>query len=90
MIEYDIPESVEELFSNVPASYAIIDCDQPGDNIFAMRLFLGTVGVPDEMVELDDGTQVVLFNGTKRIVIDSGGLGDFDRHGYDVKEAADE
>jgi len=84
--EYNIPESVEELFENVPARYHIFDRDQPGDNIFSMNLFLDCVGVPVEMVEEDDGTQVTLNNGTKRIVIDSGGLGDFHLHGYEVSE----
>lgn len=36
------------------------------------------------MSECHDGTQVTLFDGETRIVIDSGGLGDFHLHGYDV------
>lgn len=81
---YDIPESVAELFANGEASYRITDPEQSGDNIFALRLFLDLVGVPSEMVECDDWTQVTLFNGVRRIAIDSGGLGDFHLHGYDV------
>lgn len=81
---YDIPESVDELFENGESSYSITDPEQSGDNIFAMNLFLECVGVPSEMVECDDGTQVTLFDGKRRIVIDSGGLGDFHLHGYDV------
>lgn len=49
-----------------------------------MQLFLELVEVPEEMIECDDGTQVTLFDGTTRLVIDSGGLGDFHLHGYDV------
>jgi len=81
---YDIPESVKELFANGESSYSITDPYQSGDNIFAMNLFLECVGVPDEMIVIDDGTQVTLKNGDKRIVIDSGGLGDFHLHGFDV------
>ena len=81
---YEIPESVEELFNNGERSYSITDPEQSGDNIFAMNLFLECVGVPAEMVECDDGTQVTLNAGKRRIVIDSGGLGDFHLHGYDV------
>jgi len=84
MSEYNIPDNVQELFANGECSYSIIDPDQPGDNIFSLRLFLECVGVPSEMIEEDLGTQVTLCDGTKRIVIDSGGLGDFHRHGYDV------
>jgi hypothetical protein len=84
MTEYFIPNNATELFENGESSYWIIDRDQVGDNIFAMNLFLQCVDVPDLMVEEHYGTQVVLFDGKTRIVIDSGGLGDFDRHGYDV------
>lgn len=84
MVSYDIPENVAELFANGTRQYSICDYDQPGDNIFAMQLFLSCVNVPNDLIELDDGTQVFLFNGTTRLVIDSYGLGDFDRHGYDV------
>ena len=79
---YDIPETVEELFSNGEAAYSITDPEQPGDNIFAMRLFLDLVGVPDGFIEIDDGTQVTVFDGETRLVIDSGGLGDFHLHGF--------
>lgn len=84
MTYYDIPENAAELFANGERSYSICDHDQSGDNIFAMNLFLECVGVPSKMVECDDGTQVTLFDGETRIVIDSGGLGDFHLHGYDV------
>ena len=81
---YDIPESIEELFANGEQSYTITDPEQSGDNIFGMALFLECLDVPEEMIEVDDGTQVTLFNGKKRIVINSGGIGDFHLHGFDV------
>lgn len=85
--EYNLPEDIDALFQNVPESYHIFDRDHPGDNIFAMNLFLDCIGVPVEMVEEDYGTQVTLNNGHKRIVIDSGGRGDFHLHGYEVSIA---
>lgn len=81
---YNIPCTVKELFDNGEAQYSITDPDQSGDNIFAMELFVDCVDIPDEMIEEDEGTQVILFNGEKRLVIDSGGLGDFHLHGYNV------
>jgi hypothetical protein len=84
MSDWNIPASVSELFSNGECSYHIKDREQEGDNIFSMNLFLDCVGVPEDMIECHDGTQVTLFDGETRIVIDSGGLGDFYSHGYDV------
>ena len=84
MSDWDIPEDVAELFANGERSYHIKDEDQVGDNIFAMNLFLECVGVPSEMIKHHDGTQVTLFDGKTHLVIDSGGLGDFHLHGYDV------
>jgi len=84
MNEYDIPDNVNSLFANGEHSYHIFDSKQSGDNIFAMQLFVECVGIPNKMIEIDDGTQITVFNGEKRIVIDSGGLGDFHLHGYDV------
>jgi hypothetical protein len=89
MSEWDIPENVNELFKNEEKSYSICDEDYSGDNIYAMKLFLEAIGVPNEMVEEDLGTMVVLFNGEKRLRIDSGGLGDFHLHGYDVSIVKD-
>lgn len=55
-----------------------------------MGLFLDYVGVPVEMVDEDYGTQVTLNNGLRRIVIDSGGLGDFHLHGFEVSMAEEQ
>ncbi len=81
---YRIPGDVDELFANGEAQYQICDPDHPGDNLFAMELFLESVDVPEQFIEEDDGTQVVLSNGSARLCIDSYGLGDFHLHGYDV------
>jgi hypothetical protein len=87
---YDIPDNIDELFSNGDASYSITDPDSPGDNIYGMKLFLDILEVPDEYIKLDDGTQVFLSNGTVHLQIDSGGLGDFHLHGYEVKVLSNE
>ena len=81
---YYIPADVDELFTNGKAQYEIYDWDQAGDNVFAINLFLECVNVPDEMIEECEGTQVILNDGVTRLCIDSGGLGDFYHHGYDV------
>ena len=89
MTDYSIPENTVELFANGERSYHIKDPAEAGDNIFAMNLFLEFVGVPSEMIECHEGTQVTLFDGETRLVIDSGGLGDFHLHGYEVTILSD-
>lgn len=84
MSDYQIPSDYGELFANGEAYYSIEDKDQSGDNIFAMKLFLEVVGVPESFVEFDEGTRVILFDGETRIQIDSEGLGDFNSHGFSV------
>lgn len=86
MTVWDIPADTDELFANGSANYSICDRGYPGDNVYGMRLFLESVGVPPEMIELDDGTQVTLSGGQKRLVVDCGGLGDFHKHGFCVTE----
>ena len=86
MSNYEIPESVEQLFENGETSYRIINYETEMDNIQSMQHFLECIGATDEQIETDDGTQVVLKLGDKRMVIDAGGLGDFFSHGFDVSE----
>lgn len=83
--EWNIPADYAELVKNGNASYSIIGVVTQ-DNIDAMGLFLREVAISSDLVEVDDGTQVFLRHPdtTKLIQIDSGGLGDFDRNGYDV------
>jgi hypothetical protein len=83
---WEIPSGLNELFDNVPAQYSIIDSDYSGDNVYAMNLFVDSIEGLGSCIIIDDGTQVVAERNGKKIVIDSGGLGDFDRHGYDVTE----
>ena len=84
MSEWNIPENLDVLFSDVPASYQIIDSDFPGDNIEAMRLFIDNVPGLEEFIVVDDGTQIQAERNGVTIFIDCGGLGDFHMHGYDV------
>ena len=85
MSKYNIPKDCDELFLNGNAFYVIEDSEKRGDNVFGMKIFLESVGVPDEVVEFDEGTRVILSRDGKRIQIDSGGLGDFSSHGFEVK-----
>lgn len=81
---WNVPADVGDLFANGAARYRIIDRDNPGDNVHAMNLFLEAVDVPGEMVEVQDGTQVIVNDGRTRLQIDAGGLGDFHAHGFTV------
>lgn len=88
MVKYEIPGSTKEIFENKEASYSIIDYT-PGmdmDNIQSMKLFLDLVGVTEEELFFDSDTQVILQHPDYdfKLTIDSGGLGDFFSHGYDV------
>ena len=90
---YKIPESIEDLFEQGENSYSIIDYspEMEMDNNESMAFFLEQIGVQKENIILDNGTQVILkCNGYKEIYcIDSGGLGDFFSHGFDVSESVE-
>ena len=88
METYEVPDDIDDLFKQGENSYKIIDYT-PGfdmDNIQSMIYFLDFIEVPAENIETDDGTQVVLKHPgyNYKLVIDSGGLGDFFSHGFDV------
>ena len=84
---YEIPDSVKEMFEQGENSYRIIDyLINEMDNIQSMEYFLECIGATSDNVEVDEGTQVVIIHPdfNHKLVIDSGGLGDFYSHGYDV------
>lgn len=84
---YEIPNSVKEMFEQGENSYRIIDYSIQGmNNIQSMQHFLDHIGATTDNIETDDGTQVVIIHPDfgHKLVIDSGGLGDFYSHGYDV------
>jgi hypothetical protein len=86
-IIYDVPSSMDELFERGENSYRIIDYTiEEMDNIQSMCYFLDYIGAVGDNIEVDDGTQVVIVHPgfDYKLVIDSGGLGDFYSHGYDV------
>jgi hypothetical protein len=87
---YNIPSSPADLFEAGEEIYTITDPKQSGDNEFAMDLFLDRVGVTEDMIEEHMGTQVTLFDGKRRITIDSGGLGDFHLHRFSVMVVEDD
>ena len=87
MAIYEIPNSVQHMFEQGETSYRIVDYTiQEMDNNQSMQFFLDCIGVTDDNIETDDGTQVVVNHPDfeHKLVIDSGGLGDFYSHGYDV------
>lgn len=85
---YDIPDSVEQLFSNGEREYKIISYECEMDNIQSMRHFLESIGATEDNIECDDGTQVTLkhIDWPGLMVIDAGGLGDFFSHSFRISE----
>lgn len=92
---YEIPENFNELFKEVAEnggfmSYRIIDYNEgmDMDNVDSLRYFIENVGASVDWV-LEDllGTQIIIShpNYQKRIIIDSGGLGDFYSHGFECR-----
>ncbi len=84
---YEIPNSVKEMFEQGENSYRIIDYSiNEMDNNQSMQHFLDCICATSENIDTDDGTQVVVKHQDfeHKLVIDSGGLGDFYSHGYDV------
>lgn len=86
MEKYEVPGSINELFSNKEDSYLIIDHSVELDNVEAMRLFLETVGIESNYIFSDEGTQVDLVHPDWDfgLTIDSYGGGDFFTHRFDV------
>ena len=84
---YEIPDSVKEMFEQGETSYRIVDYTiQEMDNNHSMQFFLDCIGATEDNIDVDDGTQVVVKHPDfeHKLVIDSGGLGDFYSHGFDV------
>lgn len=93
---YETPETLTELFQDVENgdgnfSYRIIDYSEGMnmDNNESMAHFVGLVGIHEDDIIEDSGTQLILKHGDyeKNIVIDAGGLGDFFSHGFDCQWA---
>lgn len=87
MAIYEIPNSVQHMFEQGETSYRIVDYTiQEMDNNQSMQFFLDCIGATDDNIDVDDGTQVVIKHPDfdHKLVIDSGGLGDFYSHGYAV------
>ena len=83
----DIPNSIEELFSNGNQNYYLSDYDlQPMDNIESVEYFLEQVGVDNDNIETDYGTYMVLKHPDYdyKLEIQSGGMGDFNSHIWQV------
>jgi hypothetical protein len=90
---YEIPDSVEEIFSDTlegeGCHYRIIDYSEgmDMDNIQSMQYFLEQVDIGEEYIVEDEGTLVILQHPSydKKVAIHSGGLGDFFSHGFETE-----
>jgi uncharacterized protein (DUF2141 family) len=87
-----IPENLTDLFNDVEKnkgsiSYHIIDYTDgmSMDNNESLAYFVECVDIHEDSIEEDYGTQIILSHPSyeKRVVIDSGGIGDFYSHGID-------
>jgi len=86
---YEIPEDLDKLFFNAETEYRIIDYGLAEmDNFASMAFFCNLVGITDEDIEMNDGTQIIVkhINYPQLLVIDAGGLGDFHSHSFTVTE----
>lgn len=92
MTIYEIPYDIETIFKEVDEndgnmSYRIIDYgdEMYMDNNESMQYFINCVELSPDSIEEDLGTQIVLGHSgySRRIIVDSGGLGDFFSHGFD-------
>ncbi len=84
MNHWNIPANVSELFAAGEAYYSITDPDFPGDNNYGMSLFIDCVEGIESYITDHFGTQILLYKDGVNLQIDSGGLGDFHLHGFDV------
>lgn len=93
---YEVPESITELFEDVKnsegfSSYRIIDYTEGKEmnNSESMAYFCELVGITPDSIQEDDGTQVTVKHPDFKqgIVIDAGGLGDFNSHSFECRWA---
>ena len=91
MGEYDVPETIKQMFDDVLKSvdgveYSIVDYsdEMDLDNVESMTYFLDMLGVDSEDVLEDNGTLVYLkdVGYAEVIAIESYGLGDTYSHGF--------
>lgn len=93
---YEIPNSITQLFfefDHGETSYRIINYNDnmSMDNNQSMEHFIEAAGIPNENIENNEGTQIVVSHEdyNYKIVIDSGGLGDFYSHGFGMSRHDD-
>lgn len=90
---YEIPDDVKTMFDEFVEGidfYRIINYEDgmDMDNNQSMQHFLECISVADDNIVDDAGTQVIIQHKDYdfKLVIDSGGLGDFFSHKYEVSK----
>lgn len=93
-MKYNTPENVMDLFVQFEQGvtfYSILDemHEREMDNNQSMQLFLECIMADDHHIVEDSGTQVILQHDgyDHKLCVDSGGLGDFFSHGFEVSKA---
>jgi len=88
MSEYNMPESIVDIFEEGEGQWTAQDYapEMEMDNVEAMNWFMEKVGIRDEDCASIEDTQIILKHPEypHKLCVDSGGLGDFFSHGFDV------
>ena len=88
MKNYQLPDSIGELFKQGENVYSFTDYseDMGMNNNESMEFFLYHIEAKESNIVSNEGTQVILSHPDyeEKYTIDSGGLGDFFSHGFDV------
>ena len=94
---YDMPDSLQEIFEVGETQWTARDYipEMEMDNVEAMAWFMDFVGISPEDCESIEDTQIIVKHTdyTHKLCIDSGGLGDFFSHAFEVsivEEATDD
>ena len=84
MNESYLPADFDRLFSNGSKDYYYFGEEM--NNIESMQWFIEEVGILENAIIKDDGTQITLQHPDydHKLVVDAGGLGDFFSHGFEV------
>ena len=85
---YFLPKDIDELFNSGETQWYVIDHDpyMDMDNVRSLEFFLDAVGISEDDCVVTEDTQVILKHNGRYMCVDSGGLGDFFSHSFDVHE----
>lgn len=85
MLKPNVFPGLHELFKGGEVTY-YFDTEDGLDNIESMKFFLNEVGIPNDLISLNDGTQVILKHPkySYSLILNSSGNGDEFSHIVEV------